>query len=83
MFAWLLVQEEVQIRKSGVVKQVMDLNYVDDNESDVITAVEEDHIINNYDVQLKKLDVEMQQSEYNKDQNEANKTWRKNWAIVW
>ena len=68
------MQEEVQIRKSGVVKQVMDLNYVDDNESDVITAVEEDHIINNYDVQLKKLDVEMQQSEYNKDQNEANKT---------
>ena len=68
------MQEEVQIRKSGVVKQVMDLNYVDDNESDVITAVKEDHIINNYDVQLKKLDVEMQQSEYNKDQNEASKT---------
>ena len=52
----------------------MDLNYVDGSDSDVITAVKEDHIINNYDVQLKKLDVEMQQSEYNKDQNEANKT---------
>ena len=53
----------------------MDLNYVDDDESDVITAVEEDHIVNNYDdVQSKKSCVEMQQSEYNKDQNEANKT---------
>ena len=52
----------------------MDLICVDGNESDVITAVEEDHVINNYDVQLEKLGVEMQQSEYNKDQNEMNKT---------
>ena len=69
------MQEEGQIRKSGVVEYLMDLNYVDGDESDVITAVEEDHTVNNYDdVQSKKSCVEMQQSEYSKDQNEVNKT---------
>ncbi|QMU54777.1 MAG: hypothetical protein GKS07_07755 [Nitrosopumilus sp.] len=52
----------------------MDLNHVDGDDGDVITAVEEDHIIDNYDAQLKKSGVEMQQSEYNKDQNKVSET---------